>query len=92
MHEIVVAVNRLKEQVVNLTSQVKFLSKSPTCQLTEKYLDAEAACAILHISDRTLYKIRNQGELPYYMIGRKILYQASDIHQYIESKARRRWQ
>ena len=90
MHEIIVAMNRLKDQVKDLTTKVDFLSKSPSQQLTKKYLDVEDVCAILHVSDRTLYKMRSAGELPFVRIGRKILYQASDIHQYIESKLRRR--
>lgn len=86
MHEIVCAVNRLKERIMDLTSQVDHLSKSPSQQLTRKWLDTESACAILHVSDRTLLKMRNEGVLPYSRIRRRILYQASDVHQYIESR------
>jgi len=88
MHEFIVALNKLKDQVRDLTSQVEFLSKSPSQQLTRKYLDTEAACTILHVSDRTLYKMRTRGELPFIRLHRKIIFQASDIHQYLERNLR----
>ena len=86
MHELIVAVNRLKERIMDLSSKVEFLSKSPAHQLNRKYLDTESACAILHLSDRTLLKMRNEGVLPFSRIRRRILYQAEDIHRYIESR------
>jgi len=88
IYEIVKAVNRLKERITDLTAQVEFLSKSPSQKLSAKWLDTEAACAILHVSDRTLMKMRNEGDLPFTRIRRRIFYQASDINEYIENKLR----
>jgi len=90
MQQLIVAVNRLKDEIRELVSQVESLSKSPSQQLSQKYLDNEAACAILHVSGRTLYKLRSDGEIPFIRVRRKIIYQASDIHQYIEDKLRKR--
>ena len=91
MHELIFAINRLKERIMDLSSRVEFLSKSPSQQLTRKYLDTEAACAILHVSDRTLLKMRNEGLIPFSRIRRRILYQASDIHHYIESRFKKQY-
>lgn len=90
MQEIVVAVNRLGDLIKDLITEVKSSSQSSNHQLTKDYLDAEAACSILHVSDRTLYKMRHHGDLPFICVGRKILYKTSDINGYIESKVRER--
>jgi len=90
MQQLIVAVNRLKDEIRELASQMESFSKSPSQQLTRKYLDNEAACAILHVSNRTLYKLRSEGEIPFITIRRKIIYQASDIYQYIEDKLKKR--
>ena len=90
MQELIVAVNRMSDRIKDLATKVESLAKTSTQQLTSRYVDSEGACAILHVSDRTLYKMRNHGDLPFIIIGRKILYKASDIHAYIESKVRER--
>ena len=84
MHEIVCAVNRLKERIMDLSSKVEFLSKSPSQQLMRKYLDNESASRILHVSERTLAKMRKEGTINFSKVRRKIIYQASDIHDFIE--------
>jgi excisionase family DNA binding protein len=89
MHEFVVALNKLKDQIKDLASKVDFLLMSPAQQLTRKYLDTQAACAILHVSDRTLYKMRSHGELPFIKIHHKIIYQASDVYQYMEKQLKK---
>ena len=88
IYEIVRALNRLKDHVGELTRQVEFLSKSPTVQLTRKWLETEAVCRILHVSDRTLLKMRNEGVLPFTRVRRRVLYRASDIQQYLENRVK----
>ncbi len=90
MQEIIVAVNQLTDTVKELISEVKILSKSSAHPLTMEYLDAQDICTILHVSERTLYKMRHHGDLPFICIGRKILYKTSDIVAYTESKIRER--
>jgi excisionase family DNA binding protein len=86
MNEIVVALNRMKDRMTELSSNVEFLSKSIAQQLTRQYLDTEEACSVLHISERTLYEIKREGELPFIPLRRKMLFRASDIQQYLESR------
>jgi hypothetical protein len=83
MHEIICAVNRLKERIMDLSSKVEFLSKSPSQQLTQKYLDNESASKILHVSERTLAKMRKEGTINFTRVRRRIIYQASDINDII---------
>ena len=88
IYEIVRAVNRLNDRIGDLATQVEFLSKSPSQQMTKKWVNSEEACAILHVSDRTLLKIRNEGIMPFIKVRRRILYQASDVQEYVEGKLR----
>ena len=89
IYDIVTAVNRLKDKTKELSDKIDYLSKSPSQQLTAKYLDNDAACKILHLSYRTLYNMRADGTLPYIKIRRRILYKASDLHAYLENNSRR---
>lgn len=81
--EIVKAVNRLRDRVDSLASKIDFMSKSPSQQLSKKWLDTEDVCYILRISSRTLQKMRKEGTLPYIMVRRRILYRASDVEAYM---------
>ena len=89
IYDIVTAINRLKDKTKELSDKIDYLSKSPSQQLTSKYLDIEAACKILHLSYRTLSKMRIEGSIPFIKIRRRILYKASDLHAYLENNCRR---
>lgn len=90
MHEIIVAINRLKDKIMELSTKVDSLAKSPSQQLSAKYLNNEAASTILHVSLRTLSKMRADGTIPFIKIRRRILYEASDLHVYLERNSNRR--
>ena len=89
MNKIVVAVNRLTDKITELSVKVDNLAKSPAQQLNAKYLNNEETTKILHISNRTLTKIRTDGTLKYTKIRRRILYEASDVDQYLKNNSRR---
>ena len=75
---------------MELSTKVDYLAKSPSQQLSAKYLNNEDASRILHISRRTLAKMRNDGAIPYIKVRRRILYEASDLQSYIQSNSKRR--
>jgi hypothetical protein len=87
--EIVKAVNRLVDKVLELSSKIDFLSKSPSQQLSAKFVDEAAACKILHVRPRVLAQMRANKEIPYIKNHRKILYLASDLQEYLESNCKR---
>ena len=57
-------------------------SKKPPLQ--EIWLDNEAVCAYLKISQSTLQRYRSSGELPFQMIYHKTYYKESDVIRFIE--------
>jgi len=90
MHKIIVAINQLKVTIMELSAKVDNLAKSPSQQLTAKYLDNVAAGKILHVGPRTLAKMRADGTIPFTKIRRRILYEASDLNLYLEKNNNRR--
>ena len=88
IYDIITAINRLKDKTKELSDKIDFLAKSPSQQLTNKYLDIDAACKILHLSYRTLAKMRIDGTIPFIKIRRRILYEASDLHEYLEKNCK----
>ena len=51
----------------------------------ERYLTDSEVAKILKASRRTLQEYRNDGVLPYILLGGKILYRESDLEKVLES-------
>jgi excisionase family DNA binding protein len=88
-NDIVVAINRLREKIIELASKIDHLSKSPSPMLKSKYIENSDACRILCMSKRTLARMRSEGTIPYIKLRRRILYHAADLHEYLESKCKK---
>jgi excisionase family DNA binding protein len=82
--DLIGAVNKMRDKIVDLCSKVENLSKSPAFRLNKKYLSEEEAFRLLRCSRQFLLQMRDNGEMPYYRIHRRIMYQASDLHEYLE--------
>lgn len=50
----------------------------------ERYLTDKKVSEILKVSRRTLQEYRNEGILPYILLGGKILYRESDLEELLE--------
>lgn len=88
-NDIVLSINRLRDKITELSAKIDYLSKTPTFQLSQKYVDDAAACKILHMSPRTLAKMRTSGTIPFIKFRRRILYLASDLHFYLENHSKK---
>ena len=51
----------------------------------ERYLTDKEVAQILKVSRRTLQEYRNDGVLPYMLLGGKVLYRESDLEKVLES-------
>ena len=51
----------------------------------ERYLTDREVAQILKVSRRTLQEYRNDGVLPYILLGGKVLYRESDLERVLES-------
>ncbi len=54
-----------------------------------KWLDINALADYLGVPKSTLYKLQRRGELPSYRVGRKLLFDATEIDERIKAGARR---
>jgi|WetSurSiteA1Bulk_404760.scaffolds.fasta_scaffold223934_1 excisionase family DNA binding protein len=82
--DLIHVVNKMKDRLVDLALKVEMLSKSPAWQLNRKYLSEAEACRILRCSRQMLTRMRDNDEIPFYRIHRRIMYQASDLNEYLE--------
>ncbi len=53
-------------------------------QDAEKWINGGKVCRMLHISKRTLQNYRDNGILPYSMVGGKIYYNTDDIENLMQ--------
>ncbi|MDR0511355.1 MAG: helix-turn-helix domain-containing protein [Rikenellaceae bacterium] len=50
----------------------------------DRYLTDKEVCRVLHLNRRTLLVYRNEGRIPYFKLGRRVYYKASDIQRLME--------
>lgn len=77
------SLERMTEGIERLTTNCRPLLNGE-CYLTDKELSAR-----LKVSRRTLQDYRNEGRLPYILLGGKILYRESDIEKILEEGYRK---
>ena len=53
----------------------------------DKILNNQDLAFLLKVSPRTLQRYRSSGKLPYFMIGHKTYYRASDIRAFVQENA-----
>ena len=87
--DIVVAVNRVTDKLIDLERKVDFLAKPMSQQLMKKYLTSNDVAKILKISNRTLAKLRVDGAIPFIKVRRKIIYSAIDLEEDLLTSCKR---
>ncbi len=53
-----------------------------------EFLTNREAAKFLRTSELTLWRLRKNGELPFYRIASKLLYRVSDLERYMQSNKR----
>ena len=89
--ELIKAFNRLKEQIKELAAKLEQHLKSLPAERAPNpfgvggvYLEEDAACRFLHVSPRTLARMRKDGSLPFVKERRRVLYKTEDLKGYLE--------
>jgi len=49
-------------------------------------VNTKEAAEILRVSPSALHKMRNEGELPFVKLGRKVFFKKSSLAEYVDSK------
>ena len=76
---------KLTSMIEGVYREVRDVVKKSLNPLEEKWLDNEDAARLLKISPRTLQNHRDNGTLPFSMIGGKVYYKASDIDEVLRN-------
>ena len=80
----------LLEAVVGIKNELLYIRKYFHPLLKgEIYLSGEQVCEMLHISKRTLQQYRDDGQIPFIKLERKILFRESDIVKVLEDNYQR---
>ena len=79
-------VKKVKEDMKELLALYKNVTGNYRPLLDgERYLTDREVATILKVSRRTLQEYRNDGVIPYVLLGGKVLYRESDLERVLES-------
>lgn len=56
--------------------------------MEKKYLDVKEACEFLKMGRTKLYKLKNEGRIPYIKIDRSTFFDRDDLIKFMESHKR----
>lgn len=76
----------LKRQVNRLTADVAALRAVYCANPRDGWIDSADVCRALGISKRTLQTWRNNGKIPFSMLGGKVYYKEVDIHYLLQTE------
>ena len=90
MNELIMPHNPGVKRVLESMREVLTLYKNVTGNYRplldgERYLTDREVTSILKVSRRTLQEYRNDGVIPYILLGGKVLYRESDLERVLES-------
>ena len=90
MNELIMPHNAGVKRVLESMKEVLALYKNVTGSYRplldgERYLTDKEVSEILKVSRRTLQEYRNDGVLPYILLGGKVLYRENDLEKVLES-------
>ena len=77
--------NALENMKEILTLYQKVIGNYRPLLDSERYLTDKEVAQLLKVSRRTLQEYRNEGLLPYILLGGKVLYRESDLEKVLES-------
>ena len=81
-----------KELTENITKFERFIEDTTRVQddLDTMWVDSNTVCEYLHISDRTLQRLRSQRMIAYSSLGGKIYYTLGEIKRALDQRMIRR--
>ncbi len=86
-------VSRFMESLDRMLKGIEHLAANCRPLLNgERYLTDKEVSVRLKVSRRTLQDYRNEGRIPYILLGGKILYRESDIERMLEEGYREAFQ
>jgi hypothetical protein len=81
LYDMIIRLNRMNDKLTELIAKIDYESKSPAKRLELEYVDSPQAARILHVSPRTLAKMRANGTVPFKKVGRKVVYNTEELEE-----------
>ena len=79
-------ISALFQRMEHLSDKIEKIVRTPKTKFEgEQYLTNKEVSRLLKISNGSLQTYRMEGKIPFYRIGGKILYRASDIDRFLEN-------
>ena len=88
MNDILQILNSFHTELKEIKTSLDKITKPVPCHLAGTWLDGQDVLLLLHISKRSLQKLRDNGKLPYSRISGKFYYKVADIEQLLENNYR----
>ena len=80
------SVKRMRDTMNELRNLCKQVTENYRPMLNgERYLTDDETSTVLKVCRRTLQEYRNDGTLPYVLLGGKVLYRESDLENLLQS-------
>lgn len=87
---------KLSSKLTEIGQDIKtMMNTSDILEDNEKILDNQDLCFLFKVSKRTLQRYRDKGILPYFKVGERVYYKASDIREFVKrygASSRIRWE
>ena len=84
MNDILQILNSFHTELKEIKTSLDKITKPVPCHLAGTWLDSQEVLLILHISKRSLQKLRDNRTLPYSRINGKFYYKVADIQELLE--------
>lgn len=84
MKELFEVVQGMLEEMRILKKEMKYVKTSRVDEFKETWVDGQEVLQMLHISSRTLQRLRDCDQLPFSRINGKFYYKVSDVEAILE--------
>jgi hypothetical protein len=84
MNDILQILNLFRTDLKEIKSTLDNLTRQVPCHLAGTWIDGQDVLLLLHISKRSLQKLRDKGTLPYSRVNGKFYYKVADIEELLE--------
>ena len=92
MDGVITALDLIKQMTIGMlrkcSKEILEFQDLPVPIANEVYMTGEQVCGVLHISSRTLQKLRDEKGIAYTVIGGKFLYPLSKLQLLLEENYR----
>jgi excisionase family DNA binding protein len=80
------AISNQISDINNDISEIKrMMSDAKRPQVTEEFINIDAACEVVHLAKPTLYRMCQQKQVPHYKPAKELLFRKSELIKWVEN-------